>query len=121
MDPSISLDTVIGFLVATPLFDGLDAAERAEVVRIMELQRLAKGEEVFHEGDAGDAWYVIFDGRVEVTKEMPSGPTRIAVLRGGTCFGEMAILDGLARSATVRALEPLTRCSPKSATSSIAR
>jgi CRP/FNR family transcriptional regulator, cyclic AMP receptor protein len=121
MDPSISLDTVIGFLVATPLFDRLDAAERAEVVRIMDVQRLAKGEEVFHEGDAGDAWYVIFDGRVEVTKEMPSGQTRIAVLRGGTCFGEMAILDGLARSATVRALEPLARCSPKSATSSIAR
>ena len=108
MDQPISLETVIGFLVATPLFDGLDAAERAEVVRIMEVKRLQNDEEIFHEGDPGDAWYVVFEGSVRVLKDLADGPSEIAILGPGTCFGEMAILDGMARSATVRAAGPLT-------------
>ncbi|HTE46183.1 MAG TPA: cyclic nucleotide-binding domain-containing protein [Gemmatimonadaceae bacterium] len=104
----VSLETVIGFLVATPLFDGLDADERAELVEIMEVEHYAAGEEVFHEGDAGDSWYVIFEGRAEVEKDVASGHNKIASLRAGSCFGEMAILDGHARSATVRADGPLT-------------
>jgi CRP-like cAMP-binding protein len=108
VDQPISLDTVIGFLVATPLFDGLDAAERGEVVRIMEVQRLADTERVFHEGEPGDAWYVIYEGRAKVLKALPSGPVQIASLDAGACFGEMAILDGSARSATVAAVGPLT-------------
>ncbi len=108
VDAPISLETVIGFLVSTPLFDGLDPAERGEIVRIMEVQRLQDAEQVFHEGDLGDAWYVIFEGQAEVVKDMTAGPVRIAVLDPGACFGEMAILDGSARSASVRALGALT-------------
>jgi len=108
MDQPISLETVVGFLLATPLFGGLDAAERGEVVRIMDVRRLQAGEEIFHEGDAGDAWYVIFEGQANVLKDAIGGPTPISTLGVGACFGEMAILDGLARSATVRAAGPLT-------------
>ncbi len=108
MDQPISLDTVVSFLVSTPLFDALDPEERAEVVRIMEVRRLTDGEEVFHEGDPGDAWYVIFEGAVRVLQEADGGSRELAVLERGACFGEMAILDGEGRSATVRALGPLT-------------
>jgi CRP-like cAMP-binding protein len=109
MDQPISLDTVIGFLVSTPLFEALDAAERAEVVRIMLVQRLQRGEQLFAEGQAGDAWYVIFEGQAEVVKATQTGETRrLALLEPGACFGEMAILDGSARSATVQAAGPLT-------------
>jgi len=108
VDQPISLETVVGFLLATPLFGGLDAAERGEVVRIMDVRRLQAGEEIFHEGDAGDAWYVIFEGQANVLKDAVGGPTPISTLGVGACFGEMAILDGLARSATVRAAGPLT-------------
>ncbi|MGH9886235.1 MAG: cyclic nucleotide-binding domain-containing protein, partial [bacterium] len=98
IDQPISLDTVVRFLVTTPFFDGLDAAERGEVVRIMEVKRLQNDEEIFHEGDPGDAWYVVFEGQVKVLKEGASGPSQVAVLGPGACFGEMAILDGQARS-----------------------
>ena len=108
MDQPISLETVVSFLVATPLFDGLDAAERAEVVRIMEVERLTDGEAVFQEGDPGDAWYVIFEGRASVMKSAADGAWKIRVMERGECFGEMAILDGHPRSATVRADGPLT-------------
>ena len=108
MDQPISLDTVVGFLVTTPLFDGLDPAERAEVVRIMEVEQRSDGEYVFHEGDPGEAWYVIYDGRVRVLKAAHSGTWQIKFLERGDCFGEMAILDGETRSASVQAAGPLT-------------
>jgi CRP-like cAMP-binding protein len=108
MDQHISLEAVINFLVDTPLFRDLDAAERGDVARIMEVQRLERGEHVFREGDEGDAWYVVFDGTANVMKTAGSTSTRIAALGAGACFGEMAILDGLARSASVVAEGPLT-------------
>lgn len=109
MDQPITLDTLVRFLVSAPLFEGLDAVERTDIVRIMEVARLADGEEAFREGEAGDAWYVIFEGQAEVAKSAPGGRgRRVALLEAGACFGEMAILDGSARSATVRAVGPLT-------------
>ncbi len=109
MDQPISLENVLNFLVSTSLFSDLDQAELAEIVRIMGVKRLEGGEIVFREGDEGDAWYVIFEGRAEVVKAMPGGASRqIAQLDAGACFGEIAILDGSARSATVRAGGPLT-------------
>ncbi|HUX12511.1 MAG TPA: cyclic nucleotide-binding domain-containing protein [Spirochaetia bacterium] len=108
MDQTISLDTIVGFLVSTPFFDRLDPAERAEVVRIMEVQRLTDGEDVFHEGDPGDAWYVILEGEAQVLKDADGGVRELAVLKHGACVGEMAILDGEGRSATVKAIGALT-------------
>jgi CRP/FNR family cyclic AMP-dependent transcriptional regulator len=108
MDQTISLDTVVEFLVSTPLFDGLDPAERAEVVRIMEVRRLTDGEEVFREGDPGDAWYVVFDGKARVLKGAARGTWEIRLMEPGECFGEIALLDGQARSATVLAAGTLT-------------
>ena len=108
MDQHISLESVITFLVATPLFRNLDAAERGDVARIMEVQRLKKGETIFCEGDEGDAWYVVFEGNATVLKDMTTRSTPIARLGPGACFGEMAILDGMARSASVVAESPLT-------------
>lgn len=108
MDQAISLDTIVSFLVSTPFFDSLDPAERAEVARIMEMQRLTDGEEVFHEGDPGDAWYVILEGEARVLKDTADGARELAVLKRGACVGEMAILDGEGRSATVQAIGALT-------------
>jgi len=108
MDQAISLDTIVSFLVSTPFFDMLDPAERAEVVRIMEVQRLTDGEVVFREGDPGDAWCVILDGEAQVLKNTAEGARELAVLKRGACVGEMAILDGEGRSATVKAVGPLT-------------
>lgn len=107
-DTVVTLDAVVTFTVSTPLFNGLDPAERAEVARIMEVQRRTVGEAVFHEGEPGDAWYVVFEGRARVLKMTRGGEREIAVLERGACFGEIAILDGETRSATVRADGPLT-------------
>ncbi len=98
----VTLEAVISFLVQTPLFEDLDPTELAEVVQIMQVQRLRDGQLVFSEGDPGDAWFVIFRGQCIVTKNASFGPARtIAILDPRSCFGEMAVLDGSPRSAGV--------------------
>ena len=108
MQQSISLDGVIAFLVSTPLFDGLDSIERADVARILEVSRFKAQDAVFREGEPGDAWYVIAEGTARVLKQGAGSTSEVARLDAGDCFGEMAILDGSARSATVEAVTPLT-------------
>jgi cyclic nucleotide-binding protein len=65
--------------------------------------RVAAGQEVFHQGDHGDRFYVIEDGEAEVI-----GDGRlIRTLRTGDGFGEIALLCDTVRTATVRARTPL--------------
>ena len=100
----LTLEGIITFLLDTPMFGDLDASELAEIVHIMQIQRVRDGQGVFAEGDAGDAWYVVHQGEVLVTKEQLLGPPReLAVLGSKACFGEMALIDGSPRSAAVGA------------------
>ena len=109
MEGPLTLEGVISFLLETPLFADLDATELAEIVKIIQVQRLRAGQTVFREGDPGDAWYVLFEGVAAVTKESAAGPGReIARLEPPACFGEMAVIDGSARSATIKASTDLT-------------
>jgi CRP/FNR family cyclic AMP-dependent transcriptional regulator len=108
MAAAITLEEIINFLLAAPMFGDLDPSELAEVVHIMQIQRMREGQVVFREGDPGDGWYVIFDGTVEVVKETEIGSRSVAKLGSPACFGEMAVLDGSQRSATVRTLSSVT-------------
>lgn len=60
-------------------------------------------EVIIRQGDAGDCMYVLQDGEVEVVQKADGGEQRLAILRAGEFFGEMAIFEGEVRSATVRA------------------
>ena len=58
------------------------------------------GSTIFEEGDEGDALYVIVSGQVEVLRE----GNRLKILRDADYFGELAVLTGAARNASIRAL-----------------
>ena len=62
------------------------------------------GEVIIRQGDTGDCMYVIQSGRVEVIREHEGAEIRLAVLREGDFFGEMALFETDVRSATVRPL-----------------
>ena len=68
----------------------------------------AAGQELFHQGDQGDAMYVILDGVADVLIDSPSGPITIAELKKNNFVGEMALLGGVPRTATIKAREPLS-------------
>ena len=104
MDHPLTLEEVLAFLLQTPLFEDLDPSELADIVAIMQIQRLRDGQVIFREDDPGDSWYVIFQGTAVVTKTMVDGGDRvIALLESRSIFGEMAVLDGSSRSANVTA------------------
>jgi hypothetical protein len=61
---------------------------------------------LFDEGDAGDAFFIVFSGAVEILKRAPGGGyERLAVKRPGEAFGEMALLNDAPRSAGARTAE----------------
>jgi len=60
----------------------------------------AQGEIIFSEGDEGDCAYIIEGGQVQITLRKNSSELPISILEVGEIFGEMAIMDGLPRSAT---------------------
>jgi MFS family permease len=90
----------IRFLHSLPIFAALGPAELERVAAHLFLLRVAAGEVVIREGDAGDRLYLIKRGRAEATK----GSRRLGGLTAGELFGEIALLRDVPRTATVRAL-----------------
>jgi CRP-like cAMP-binding protein len=87
------------------LFQDLRRDDLNEILKISEAVRVDRGEYVFGEGERGDHFYVIVHGSVEVRKATADGYRRLAVLRAGQAFGEMALLNQTPRSASAIAAE----------------
>ena len=94
-------------LMACRLFAGLDETRLDLVVGALRARRFRRGETIFHGGDPGDALFIVSSGSVKilVTPEDGSEPAILTVVGPGGFFGELALLDGAARSATAVAVE----------------
>ena len=86
-----------------PLFAELDARELGQVARLFKERRFAQGETVTKEGLGGAAFFLIDSGEAAVTV---AGAAR-ASLGPGDYFGEIALIDEGARSATITATTDL--------------
>lgn len=67
--------------------------------------KVAEGEVLFEEGEPGDAFYVVLAGGIELLKGSGDARKKLAVMRNGDTFGEMALLNSNPRSASARAVE----------------
>ena len=89
-----------------PLFSGLSPAALELISRVATEESHALGTKIFEMGDPGDRMYVILDGKVRISREVPGiGEEALAVLGPGSVFGEMALLDEAPRSADARVHE----------------
>lgn len=94
-------------LARTPLFAGLDEAELLGLGARVRRRSYRKGEYIFHQGDTGDAVFVLTEGRVKVIFASAEGDEMIlATLQAPDIFGELALIDGGPRSASIQTLEP---------------
>lgn len=84
-----------------PLFSALSREDIAKVLGKMEEEYHACGRIIFSQGDQGDAFYIIQSGAVQVVLHNRGGPEVIRVLGQQEWFGEMALLSGEPRSATI--------------------
>lgn len=92
-------------LARVPLLADLEAGELERIAQVAIPRSFPSGARVFHEGDRSDACYLIRSGEVRVTREHSDGRAiALATLGAGELVGELAMLDGGVRSASVEAL-----------------
>ncbi|UCD85088.1 MAG: cyclic nucleotide-binding domain-containing protein, partial [Deltaproteobacteria bacterium] len=89
-------------LALSPLFEKLKPEERAKVVEKFQLIVKDKDSIVVEEGEGGDCLYVIHSGEVEVYTKKDDSKVVLALLREGDFFGEISLITGERRTATVR-------------------
>jgi CRP-like cAMP-binding protein len=94
---------------AIPLFSGLSREDVAKILGRLEENFFNAGTTIFSQGDEGDSFYFIQSGAVQVILESGGGRREsIAVLGPQEWFGEMALLSGEPRSATIITVKDTT-------------
>ncbi len=88
-----------------PLFADLSEEDLERLYQMAETVSVPAGELVLREGDQGDSLFVVLDGELEVTKRQGSQDILLALYKPGQFFGEMALLEQVPRSASVRTLQ----------------
>lgn len=97
---------LVNFLGETLLCGELTAEVRGELVRAMHYVIIEPGKTIVRERDPGSAMFLVYRGSVEVLKEDESGHNKpITKLVRGDAFGEIALLDKVPRTSSVKALE----------------
>ena len=82
---------------------GLSAGEMKLLATFSSEERFREGSTIFREGEKGDKLFIVLDGRVRISKFIPGvGEEALTVLDRGDFFGEMALIDDMARSADAK-------------------
>jgi CRP/FNR family cyclic AMP-dependent transcriptional regulator len=102
----LDIESKIVFLRRVPIFGGVDDDNLLKIANITSEKTYSKKNIVFHEGDYGDALYVIKNGRIKIAKVAIDGREKtLTILKSGDFFGEMAIFDDMPRSATAESMD----------------
>src|SRR5829696_8927839 len=89
----------IELLKSVAIFKDLEESELAEIAEVCKEEKYVSGEYIFREGESGNHLYLICDGEVRISRDVPgSGEEALAVLKPGALFGEMAVFDRSERS-----------------------
>jgi hypothetical protein len=98
----------VAFLRKSHLFHGLSDQELVSVAETMQENSYQANELVFTEGAAADAFYMVYKGRVQLSRQNREQGRRLATLFEGDYFGERGLIKGAFRNATVKAAEATT-------------
>ncbi|HNW33561.1 MAG TPA: cyclic nucleotide-binding domain-containing protein [Candidatus Ozemobacteraceae bacterium] len=98
--------TPISLLKSIALFEGLEESDLNKISQVVKERTAPKGTVLFKEGDIGDSFYLIKSGGVEILKKENGEEKVVNTIEAGdknNFFGEMALIEGVSRSATLRA------------------
>ncbi len=95
------MDKKTSILKKIYLFQELSDDELMHILSIASAKTYKKEEVIFKEGEKGDAFYVVLKGVVRISTDIPGlGEEALAILKKGTYFGEMSLIDNAPRSAS---------------------
>ncbi|MDH3228818.1 MAG: Crp/Fnr family transcriptional regulator [Alphaproteobacteria bacterium] len=103
----MSLQQEVELLRKIPMFANIEPAKLKLLAFTSERLSYSDGDVLFHQGDPGDAAFLIIAGEADVTIETEKGPLTVATLGGHDFVGEIAILCDVPRTATVTARSDL--------------
>jgi len=104
---TIPPEKAVELLSKISLFSTLQPSYLRRIANLGVEEDYDEGALIFKEGDAGEKMYLILSGAVRIGRQLAGvGEEALAVLRAGTHFGEMALIDDFPRSADARAHEP---------------
>ncbi len=99
------LERRIASIESVTLFDVLTDGERQDLARLLKMAPFRDGESISEQGEVADYLYILTSGRARVTVTSRNGPASVvATLGAGDVFGEMGMMTGQLRTATVRAI-----------------
>jgi MFS family permease len=100
-----AFEETLGRVAKLPLFTGVGASSLEAALERLTAVPVAAGEVVIRQGDPADRFYIVQEGTFRVTQTDPTGETRVLRELGpDTVFGELGLLSGAPRSATVTAM-----------------
>jgi CRP/FNR family transcriptional regulator, cyclic AMP receptor protein len=96
-------------LAQSEILNTLPSAVLDELAAVARRRTFPRGQVIFHQGDPGDTIHIVETGRVKVSVIGENGEQALLNIFGaGQCFGELSLIDGQARSATIETLERTT-------------
>jgi small-conductance mechanosensitive channel/CRP-like cAMP-binding protein len=96
-------DQVAALLQAQPLFADMETDQIQALAKSARHLRYGKGEKIITQGDPGESMYVLSSGIAQVTVERDGRASELGELVSGECFGEISLLTGNPRTASVTA------------------
>ncbi len=104
----MSLNEETDLLRNIPLFANIEPSKLKLLAFTSERLTFPDKQELFHQGDMGDAAYIIIDGEADVVVSTPTGEITVAKVGKNELVGEIAILCDVPRTATIRAVGEVT-------------
>ncbi|MCG8572251.1 MAG: ATP-binding protein [Spirochaetes bacterium] len=104
----MQLQEISKIISQTHIFESLPKEDHEKIAKVTEVIKYKKGNIIFKENELADAFYIIVEGEVEILKEGKDVQEVLAKKKSYDVFGEMAVIDELPRSATIRAHSDIT-------------
>ncbi len=100
------MDKSLDVLTHTPLFGGLSEEQLGQIGKIAVLKQYKRAEAIFWDGDPGNGFYVVLEGRVKIFKTSADGKEQILHIYGpGNPIGEVPVFSGNRFPANAQAIE----------------
>lgn len=100
------MNKIMTFLQQVPLFRAFRQDDLQKISDVVKMQSIKKGNTLFRKGEQGTALYLIVSGKIKISVTSRLGDEVIlSILSSGELFGDMALLDGMTRSADAVAVE----------------